>query len=191
MDRNEAKEFYPILQAFAEGSIIECRTDPSVIKDPDVLNDWVEMKEIEYWGNIEYRIKPELKYRPFKNAEECWAEMEKHQPFGWVNYNGYRVNIAAVMPAAVIFTNNKGHNFLFQQAFEECTFIDKQPFGIKVEEQLWHGWQQIGIILNGFFTKNLLDLMMDIGIVVPNLFIFQKAALKSSSEESYLGMIPL
>lgn len=26
MDRNQAKEFYPILQAFAEGRVIECRT---------------------------------------------------------------------------------------------------------------------------------------------------------------------
>lgn len=90
------------------------------------------MKEIKYWNNIEYRIKPEPKCRPFKNAEECWNEM--HQPIGWVKYNGYRVNIAAVMSTAVILTNNKGRNFLFQQAFEECTFIDKQPFGVKVEE---------------------------------------------------------
>lgn len=134
MDRNEAKEFYPILQAFAEGRTIECRTKPSVVKDPDILNDWVEMKEIEHWGNIEYRIKPESKYRPFLNGEECWTEMEKHQPFGWVKYNGYRVNISAVMGAAVILTNDKGHNFLFQHALEEFTFIDKQPFGIKVEE---------------------------------------------------------
>lgn len=46
------------------------------------MNDWTEIKEIGYWGNIEYRIKPE---RPFKDAEECWNEMQKHQPFGGLN----------------------------------------------------------------------------------------------------------
>lgn len=29
MDRNQAKEFYPILQAFAEGKIIETRRKPT------------------------------------------------------------------------------------------------------------------------------------------------------------------
>ena len=82
MDRNEAKEFYPILQAYAEGRAIECRTKPSTIEGADVPNDWTEMKEIEYWHNIEYRIKPEPKYRPFKNMERCLKEMQKHQPFG-------------------------------------------------------------------------------------------------------------
>lgn len=84
MDRNQAKEFYPIIQAFAEGKVIECRTKPSAIEDENVPNDWAEMKEIEYWNNVEYRIKPELTYRPFANAEECWTEMKKHQPFGWI-----------------------------------------------------------------------------------------------------------
>lgn len=84
MDRNQAKEFYPILQAFAEGKVIESRTKPSALKGEDVPNEWTEMENIEYWGNTEYRIKPKIKYRPFANAEECWAEMQKHQPFGWV-----------------------------------------------------------------------------------------------------------
>ena len=46
MDRNQAKEFYPILQAFAEGRVIECRTKPSAIKGKDIPNDWTEMKDI-------------------------------------------------------------------------------------------------------------------------------------------------
>lgn len=84
MDRNQAKEFYPILQAFAEGKVIECRTKPSAVEGTDIPNDWTEMTEIEFWNNTEYRIKSEPKYRPFKDAEECWQEMLKHQTFGWV-----------------------------------------------------------------------------------------------------------
>ena len=26
----------------------------------------------------------ELEYRPFENIKECWEEMLKHQPFGWI-----------------------------------------------------------------------------------------------------------
>lgn len=70
MNRIEAKEFYPILQAYAEGKVIESRTKPSTVKGTDVPNDWTEMKEIEFWNNTEYRIKPGVKYRPFKDAKE-------------------------------------------------------------------------------------------------------------------------
>ena len=84
MTREEAKVLLPIIQAFAEGRVIECRTKPSLIEGSDVPNDWAEMKEIEFWNNIEYHIKPEPIYRPFVNAEECWKEMLKHKPFGWV-----------------------------------------------------------------------------------------------------------
>lgn len=77
MDRNQAKEFYPILQAFAEGMVIECRTKPSALsKSWQDMNEWTEMKELEYWNNIEYRIKQqsEAKFRPFNTEEECWQE---------------------------------------------------------------------------------------------------------------------
>lgn len=101
MNRIEAKEFYPIMQAFAEGRIIECRTKPSALsKSWQDMNEWTEIKDITYWNNIEYRIKPdskaEAKYRPFANAKECWEEMMKHQPFGVVkdkyfaNYQTHR-----------------------------------------------------------------------------------------------------
>lgn len=82
MTREEAKVLLPIIQAFAEGRVIECRTKPSLIEGSDVPNDWTEMKEIGFWNNIEYRIKQEPKYHQFKDAEECWNE--KHQPFGWI-----------------------------------------------------------------------------------------------------------
>ena len=84
MNRKQAKEFYPVLQAFAKGEAIECRTNPSPVEGSDIPNYWTEMKEIDYWNNTEFRINPEQKFRPFKNAEECWTEMQKYQPFGWI-----------------------------------------------------------------------------------------------------------
>ena len=125
MTREEVKEMLPVLQAFADGKTIESRC----IKGDKSL--WYDDEDPSFDYDFEYRIKPEPRYRSFKDAEECWNEMQKHQPFGWMNYNGYRVNIAAVMGSAITFVNNKGYTLFFQQAFEGCTFIDKQPFGIK------------------------------------------------------------
>lgn len=128
MNRNQAKEFYPILQAFAEGKIIETRRKPTadnngVTKDGWFeFNDWTEMKELEYWVNVDYRIKPEPKYRPFKDAKECWAEMQKHQPFGWVKYADKYISISA------IDSNND-----YEIDFDDYTFADDTPFGVKVE----------------------------------------------------------
>lgn len=125
MTKEEAKVLLPIIQAYAEGKAIESRC----IKGDKSL--WYDDEDPSFDNDFEYRLKSEQKYRPFKDAKECWDEMQKHQPFGWVNYNGYRANIAAVMGSAITFVNNKGYTLFFQQAFEGCTFIDKQPFGIK------------------------------------------------------------
>lgn len=133
MDRNQAKEFYPILQAFAEGKVIETRTDPNVVgKGLEDMNDWTEMNEIEHWNNIQYRVKPEPTYRPFKDAEECWAEMLEHQPFGWVKTKdkGIRLCMSGLNQKSA-FTQ-VGHKY--DEAFDEFTFADGTPFGVKVEE---------------------------------------------------------
>ena len=132
MNRKEAKEFYPFLQAFAEGKAIECRTKPSVLEGTDVPNDWTEMKEIEFWNNIEYRIKQEPKYRPFKDAKECWQEMQKHQPFAWVKEkHSDRYSLITEVNGLSIKVKE---GCLFTDGVKYYTFADGTPFGIKEEE---------------------------------------------------------
>lgn len=127
MNRNQAKEFYPIMQAFAEGRVIECRTKPSAVsKSWQDMNEWTEMKEIEFWNNTEYRVKPEPKFRPFKNAKECWNEMQKHQPFGWTKLKG---------EIEYSFITDVNDSINYSDAIKEYTFADGALFGIK-EEQL-------------------------------------------------------
>lgn len=137
MDRNQAKEFFPIMQAFAEGRVIECRTKPSAVEGTDVPNDWTEMKEIEYWNNTEYRIKPEVKFRPFANVEECWTEMKKHQPFGWVSGDNLFYNIVSVSNIDVSMANVSGDIVIlnFSDIMEDYTFADGATFGVKIEEK--------------------------------------------------------
>ena len=133
MDRNQAKEFYPFLQAFAGGRVIECRTKPSTVKGTDVPNDWTEMKEIEFWNNTEYRIKPESKYRPFKDTKECWQEMQKHQPFGWIigKEGEYHSLITSIIADEEEVDINGISGFVLDEIMEHYTFADGTPFGIK------------------------------------------------------------
>ena len=67
MTREEAKEYLPIMQAFAEGKDIQIR---NITDDGwDDIND----DRMSFCAKAEaYRIKPEPKCRPFKTQEECW-----------------------------------------------------------------------------------------------------------------------
>ncbi|RHH81427.1 hypothetical protein [Segatella copri] len=141
MTKEEAKEFYPILQVFAEGKAIECRTKPSAIEDENVPNEWAEINVIEFNHNKEYRIKPNLEpeseYRPFKDAEECWQEMLKHQPFGVVK-DKYFANYQTHRAFTCLVTNGchfRGYeDETFENSFKNLLFADGTPFGVKVEK---------------------------------------------------------
>lgn len=136
MTREEAKAFYPILQAFSEGKVIEIRTDPNVVsKGLEDMNYWTEMNEIEHWNNIQYRVKPEPTYRPFANAKECWQEMQNHQPFGFVKFkdaeSGYYM-LTGISRGVGVGINDS--LFSYDRVFDDYTFADGLPFGVKVEE---------------------------------------------------------
>lgn len=135
MTREEVKQLLPIWVAFAEGKVIECRAKPGTIS-AGIPNEWTEMKEIGFWNGIEYRIKPEPKYRPFKDAEECWTEMLKHQPFGWIKCKGGCFNIVYVNDFYAGLGDKDGSAILLasKNSYQDNTFVDGTPFGIKVEE---------------------------------------------------------
>ena len=131
MTREEAKQLLPIIQAFAEGEIIECRTKPGTIS-AGIPNEWTEIKEIGFWNGIEYRIKPEPTYRPFANSEECWNEMLKHQPFAWVKEkHSDRYSLITEVNRLSIKVKE---GCLFTDSVKYYTFVDGTPFGVKVEE---------------------------------------------------------
>ena len=132
MTREKVKEMLPILQAYAEGKVIECRTKPNAVEGTDIPNDWTEMKEIEFWNNTEYRIKPEPTYRPFKDAEECWTEMLTHQPFGWVKSTLFK-DLALVKRVTTLYVEINRDIIDYKDALEKFTFADDTNFGVKVE----------------------------------------------------------
>ena len=130
MNRKEAAELSPFIKAFAEGRIIESSSIT------DVSKAWREVTDfpIGMIKNFKFRIKPETKFRPFKDAEECWNEMQKHQPFGWVkDRNGSAFVIENVDSRSFVDVYGEG-TCDFKEVFENHTFVDGTPFGIKVEE---------------------------------------------------------
>lgn len=128
MTREQAKELLSIIQAFAEGKGIETKTD----------SGWISIENMSFAGNPDsYRIKPEPKYRPFKDAEECWQEMQKHRPFGWVKDKKdvhHRVLITAVNDDIYGMSLNGNAAWSLSGIMDLFTFVDDTPFGVKVEE---------------------------------------------------------
>lgn len=131
MNRNQAKQLLPIIQAYVEGKTIQSRC----VKGDTSL--WYDEEDPSFDDDFEYRIKPDSKpeskidvnYRPFANVEECWQELLKHEPFGWVKdteANEY-LNVYCI-------SNSASSIDLFGRMFKRCIFIDGSPYGIKVEK---------------------------------------------------------
>lgn len=124
MTREEAKELLPIIQAFADGKTIEVYNNEwktMVLKDP-------------YFDCVPscYRIKSEPKYRPFKTKEECWNEMLKHQPFGWIRESntGVLCNITMIDDS---YLSTQDQSEKLSDTLDIYKFLDGTPFGIKEE----------------------------------------------------------
>lgn len=131
MNRKEAAELSPFIKAFGEGRIIEFSSITDVSKAWREVTDFL----IGMIKNFKFRIKPEPTYRPFKDAEECWVEMQKHQQFGWVinKSNGRAYNILSVLlEDGVVYI--RGSYVELEKAFIGYTFADGTPFGVKTEE---------------------------------------------------------
>lgn len=129
----EIQRLFPILEAIKEGKTIQWN-DMGVWCDINGDDEGFVLDTLI--GKPDgYRIKPEPKFRPFKNAEECWQEMMKHQPFGWVKMKGTESKyymIKGIASQVVIGFNETP--FSYKRVFEDYTFADGTPFGVKVEE---------------------------------------------------------
>ena len=126
MTRKEVKEMLPVFQAYANGKEIESLVNGKYYRVLEICNGM---------NPKDYRIKPEPKYRPFANAEECWQEMQKHEPFGWVikKSNDREYNIQSVLIKEDVLYIRSSYVELVR-AFNDYNFADGIPFGVKVEE---------------------------------------------------------
>ena len=134
MIREEIKRRAELYSALAEGKTIQ------------ILNmegNWVdvEVKKLNYIPEtLKFRIKPEPKYRPFKSQEECWNEMNKHQPFSFV-VNKDSVDYFSICRvfkdekgiSRITFISNPYSGWDMEIVFDRFNFADGTPFGIKEE----------------------------------------------------------
>ena len=130
MNRNQAKALLPIIQAYAEGKEIEIFDCTKKMWETAILPHFD-------CDSIFYRIKPETTYRPFKNAEECWKEMLKHKPFGWLKSKEATEDVYFTITGLTNDTHgamlNSSGGWSFSGLFDYYTFADGTPFGVKVE----------------------------------------------------------
>ena len=133
MTVQEIREAAKVMEAYANGKKIQYLNDD---------NEWIDAPNPLFdWDNCVYRIKPEDTYRPFETKEECWNEMLKHQPFGWIKDDYKYIHITSVFKDEIECTPDEDDDGTlltctidFTSVCERgYTFADGTPFGIKEE----------------------------------------------------------
>ena len=131
MTREQARKAAEIMLAYADGKEIEFFVKGG--------RKWRRANEPTFdWCNTNYRIKPSPTYRPFKNVEECWQEMQKHQPFGWLqdkDCKSFKYYVLSIAEDGVVTTDYESdiRYLSYETTGLNCTFADGTPFGIKEE----------------------------------------------------------
>lgn len=135
MNREEAKRYAPILKAYAEGKTVERK-----YRKPG--NKWEKVDDsLSFENDFVYRLK-EPTYRPFKSADECLEEMDKHTGKGYVSYGPalhsvVRIDCHGIMlvtyglnpyPTTILLS--------FKEAMQmNVRFMDTCPFGMAEDEE--------------------------------------------------------
>lgn len=123
MTKEETKNLIVVMQAYVDGKQIQYTAAESEY--------WTDAKSPEWDPNYDYRIKPEPKYHPFANADECWQEMLKHHPFGIMSSKNSKdyMSFKSLNDEGCDFCGYEGESF--ESAFDDIQFADGTPFGIK------------------------------------------------------------
>ena len=127
----------------------------------EVMNAYTEEKKIQYrskengewfdlflmqepawdWASFDYRIKPEEKYRPYKDTDEMIEDFKRRfnvqvppyaMPMIWVRDKGTNVrsHVSAFFAKNVTF---RDATWWLDVLFENFTYLDGSPCGIREE----------------------------------------------------------
>lgn len=130
------KEKVEVMQAYAEGKKIQYKLSRS----SQQWDDWTLPRDPSWnWDELDFRIKPEHTYRPYKDTEEMIADFKKRfnvkvpqyaLPMIWVEHKTTNrqslismLNIQKVILFGLLWD--------MERLFDECTYLDGSPCGIK------------------------------------------------------------
>lgn len=122
---NKTEYFCDIMNAYLKGKTIQYQ---------DENGKWVDCNDEDWDFGKNYRIKKEIE--PFESAYECFEEIEKHPPIGWliskktgsyahINY------ISTILRLVCISYCNTTKTYSMEECLESFEFIDGAPFGKK------------------------------------------------------------
>ena len=127
MSKDKVKKLVEILQAHLDGKEIEFYSS--------IFNEWktASINSINVlMSNIDnYRIKPKVKYRPFKNLKECLEEMQAHFPYGWIKSDVDTHRLITLLDEDRILIGHQETSWTYEKIFECFTFMDGKPFGVR------------------------------------------------------------
>ena len=126
MTREAARKMAEVMLAYAEGKNIQFA--------PQGTESWQPCKNPMFnFIDYAYKVHPELKYRPFKDADECLEEIKKHNPLGWVRNKCKERLLINRIDNNGIEVDEGGLCMSFEWAIidEHIKFVDGTPFGIK------------------------------------------------------------
>lgn len=120
---NKTKYFCDIMNAYLKGKVIQYQ---------DETGEWVDCDNPEWDFNKNYRIKDDIK--PFENINECFEEMQKHHPVGWLRskVSGDYAHVNYINNCLKL-VNMSYYNITKTYSMKECLdlfeFTDGTPFG--------------------------------------------------------------
>jgi hypothetical protein len=125
MESEKEKKILPFIEAYTKGKVIQCYD-----KINDKWNDCaLDLKQLINANVCFLRIKPDI--RTFRNQDECWNEMLKHSPFGWVKNRGALIkyySIKSVTSSGVEFADID-NRYSFYKMLNLYEFADGALFG--------------------------------------------------------------
>ena len=127
MNKDMIKKLAEILQAYLAGKEIEFYSS--------ILNEWKPAFITDVSNLIKnidnYRIKQEVKYRPFKNLKECLEEMQCHIPYGWIKTDNNVHRLITLLDEDRTLIGTQETSWTYEKLFESFTFMDGKPFGVR------------------------------------------------------------
>lgn len=120
---NKIEYFCDIMNAYLKGKTIQYQ---------DENGEWIDYNGEDWDFSKCYRIKKDIK--PFENAHECFEEMQKHPPIGWliskISRNYVHINyISTILGLVSISYCNTIKIYSMEECFDLFEFIDGTPFG--------------------------------------------------------------